>query len=140
MPTLGAWSRAEHGAPELLECENGWVRIFRVLLMGCALAALVGCRSGLPPVPLDQLNAQQMHGHAVFQARCAECHNDRRDRPLHGPSMVGVFKRPSLPSGAPANDERVRATIVNGHGMMRGMGNSMDQQDIDDLLGYLHTL
>ena len=108
--------------------------------MGLAACALVGCKSGPPPVPLDQLNAQQMHGHAVFQARCAECHNDRRNRPLHGPSMVGVFKRPSLPSGAPANDERARATIVNGHGMMRGMGNSMDQQDIDDLLAYLHTL
>jgi mono/diheme cytochrome c family protein len=51
-----------------------------------------------------------------------------------------VFKRPSLPSGAPANDERVAATILHGHGLMPAMGNTMDQQDLDDLLAYLHTL
>jgi len=108
--------------------------------MGLAAVALAGCKSGPPPMPLEQLNAQQMHGHAVFQARCAQCHNDRIDKPLHGPSMLGVFKRPSLPSGAPANDERVTATIVHGHGLMPAMGNAMDQQDIEDLLAYLHTL
>ncbi len=46
----------------------------------------------------------------------------------------------TLPSGAPANDERVTATILHGHGLMPAMGNTMNQQDIDDLLAYLHTL
>jgi mono/diheme cytochrome c family protein len=113
------------------------VRVCFFLILACALA---GCRSGPPPTPLEQLNAQQMHGHAEFQAHCAECHNDRKNRPLHGPPMVGVFKRPSLPSGAPANDDRVTATIVNGHGLMHGLGNTMDRQEIDDLVAYLHTL
>jgi mono/diheme cytochrome c family protein len=108
--------------------------------MGLGAFALAGCKSGPPPVPLEQLNAQQMRGHAVFQARCLVCHYDRKDKPLHGPSMVGVYKRPSLPSGAPANDERVTATILHGHGLMPAMGNTMDQQDVDDLLAYLHTL
>src|SRR6201996_2479699 len=102
------------------------IRICFLLIAACALA---GCRSTPPPMPLDQLNEQQMHGHAVFQAHCVVCHYDRMDKPLHGPPMLGVFKRPSLPSGAPANDERVTATIVNGHGMMRGLGNTMDEQD-----------
>jgi mono/diheme cytochrome c family protein len=128
------------GHPDSSRCENGGVRILRVLVMGLAAGALAGCKSGPPPVPLEQLNAQQMHGHAVFQARCAQCHYDRKDKPLHGPPMLGVFKRPSLPSGAPANDERVTATILHGHGLMPAMGNTMDQQDIDDLLAYLHTL
>jgi mono/diheme cytochrome c family protein len=113
------------------------VRSSFLLMFACALA---GCKSGPPPVPLEQLNAQQMRGHAVFQAHCAQCHNDRKDKPLHGPSMLGVFKRPSLPSGAPANDERVTATILHGHGLMPAMGNTMNQQDMDDLLAYLHTL
>jgi mono/diheme cytochrome c family protein len=108
--------------------------------MGLAVVALAGCKSMPPPIPLEQLNAQQMHGHAVFQAHCAQCHNDRLDKNLHGPPMVGVFKRQTLPSGAPANDERVRSTIVNGHGLMRGLGDTLDQQDTDDLLAYLHTL
>ena len=53
---------------------------------------------------------------------------------------VRRFSRTFLPSGAPANDERVTATILNGHGLMPAMGNTMDQQDLDDLLAYLHTL
>jgi mono/diheme cytochrome c family protein len=114
--------------------------MIRISFLLIAAYALAGCKSTPPPMPLEQLNEQQMHGHAVFQARCVVCHNDRMDKPLHGPSMVGVFKRPSLQSGAPANDERVTATILHGHGLMPAMGNTMDQQDIDDLLAYLHTL
>jgi mono/diheme cytochrome c family protein len=51
-----------------------------------------------------------------------------------------VFKKASLPSGAPANDDRVQATILHGHGLMPAMGDSMDAQDLDDLMAYLHTL
>jgi mono/diheme cytochrome c family protein len=89
---------------------------------------------------LDQLNPQQARGHAVFEARCAQCHYDRKEAPLHGPPLVGVFKKPSLPSGAPANDERVTATILHGRNLMPAMGNSMDAQDLDDVMAYLHTL
>ena len=101
---------------------------------------MTGCKSVPPPVPLAELNAQQMRGHAVFEGRCAACHYDRKDAALHGPALLGVFKKPSLPSGAPANDERVTATIVNGHNMMPALGNTIDPQDLNDLLAYLHTL
>ncbi len=100
----------------------------------------MGCKSVPPPTPLGELDAQQSHGHAVFQARCAVCHYDRREGPLHGPSMLGVFKKPALPSGAPANEERVTGTILHGRNLMPPMGNTMDAGDLADLLAYLHTL
>jgi mono/diheme cytochrome c family protein len=103
-------------------------------------AGLAGCKSVPPPESLESLNAQQAHGHAVFQARCAQCHYDRRTGSLHGPTLLGIYKYPSLPSGAPANDDRVTDTILHGRGLMPAMGNSMDQQDVDDVLAYLHTL
>jgi mono/diheme cytochrome c family protein len=81
-----------------------------------------------------------MRGHEVFQVRCAVCHYDRQSGPLHGPSLLGVFKKPALPSGAPANDERVTATVMHGRNMMPALGNTVDGQDLDDLLAYLHTL
>lgn len=109
-------------------------------LLLIVVCALTGCRSLPPPTPLEQLNVRQTQGHAVFQAHCAICHNDRRNGALHGPTMLGVFKRPALPSGAPANDERVTNTILHGHGLMPAVGGTMDQQEIDDLLAYLHTL
>lgn len=91
-----------------------------------------------PPTPLDRLNAQQLRGHGVFEARCGQCHYDRTSGSLHGPSLLGVFKKPYLPSGAPANNERVSATILHGRTLMPAV--PMDSQDLDDLLAYLHTL
>jgi mono/diheme cytochrome c family protein len=89
-------------------------------------------------MPLSQLNAQQVRGHAVFQASCSQCHDDRDSDALHGPSMLGVFKQQYLPSGAPANDDRVRVVILEGHGMMPAI--NLDSQDTQDLIAYLHTL
>lgn len=99
---------------------------------------LAGCHSAPPPTPLSQLNPQQMRGHAVFQANCSQCHDDRDSDSLHGPPLLGVFKQPYFPSGAPANDERMRVTILQGHGLMPG--TNMDPQNLNDLLAYLHTL
>ena len=105
-----------------------------------AAALLGGCRSTPPPTPLSQLNGPQTAGHDLFQSKCAVCHYDREDRPRNGPSLLGVFKKAALPSGAPANDDRVTATILNGHGLMPAMGNQVDEQQLADLLAYLHTL
>lgn len=104
------------------------------------LAAGTGCKSYPPPVPLNQLTPQQARGRAVFQADCARCHYDRRSGGLHGPSLLSIFKQPYLPSGRPANDERVTETILHGRELMPAMAKEVDQQDIDDLLAYLHTL
>ena len=113
---------------------------FRLFLLALAAFAAAGCKSLPPPTPLAQLDARQAHGHQVFQTHCAACHYDRKDDSLHGPPMLGLFKKPALPSGAAPTDERVTATILHGRGLMPAMGNSMDQQDTDDLLAYLHTL
>jgi mono/diheme cytochrome c family protein len=103
-------------------------------------AVVAGCHSTPPPTPLSELNEQQTHGHAVFQARCAVCHYDRQTGSLHGPSLLGLYKKQALPSGAAATDERVTATVLHGRNLMPAMGNTMDQQDLDDLVAYLHTL
>jgi mono/diheme cytochrome c family protein len=113
------------------------IRASFLLLLACVLA---GCKSVPPPTPLSELNAQQLRGHDVFRARCGVCHYDRQSGGLQGPSLVGIFKKQYLPSGAPANDERVTAAILHGRGLMPAMGNTLDAQDLDDLVAYLHTL
>ena len=107
------------------------------LALGLAVG-LCGCRQSAPATPLDQLTPQQARGHVVFESRCAACHYDRVDSPLHGPAMAGLYKKPSLPSGAPANDERVTAVIEHGRNMMPAV--AVDPQDLNDLLAYLHTI
>ena len=112
----------------------------RILSSATLCAAVTGCRSTPPPVPLSQLNAQQTRGHGVYQAHCSVCHYDRQGGALHGPSLAGIFKKPALPSGAAATDERVTATVLHGRNNMPAMGDKIDNGDMDDLLAYLHTL
>lgn len=104
-----------------------------------AVVLLTGCDSTKPPKPLAQLTQHEQQGYAVYQAHCAVCHYDRKSDPLHGPGLRGVFQKKYLPSGAPANDDRVTATIQHGRGMMPAQPN-LDSQETDDLLAYLHTL
>ena len=112
------------------------------MLLGSVGLGLVatGCKSAPPAEPLGSLNTQQTHGHEVFEERCGACHYDRQTGSLHGPSLLGMYKKPSLPSGAPANDDRVTDTILHGRGLMPAMGNAVDPEDVDDLMAYLHTL
>lgn len=109
------------------------------LLLGLSFVFLAGCHSTPPPTPLDQLTAQQTEGYTAFQTRCAFCHNERTDDDKRGPALAGVFKKPYLHSGAPANDERVTATVLHGHGMMPAQPN-IDPDALAALLAYLHTV
>lgn len=55
--------------------------------------------------------------------------------------MQGVFKRQDLPaSGMPANDDRAGDIIRYGRDKMQGYGQLLSQEQINDLLAYLHTL
>ena len=119
--------------------QTAWRSLFTVGV-GVMALAVAGCRHYPAAVPIEQLNAQQTAGHRTFNARCAQCHYERVDQPKQGPSLASIFHKPSLHSGAAATDERVTSTIINGHGLMPPMGNQVDEQQIQDLLAYLHTV
>ena len=111
------------------------------LVLGGALLGTLGCQPSLAPSkPLSQLNAQQRSGYAVYQQDCASCHYANQTGDLHGPSLFALYRKKYLPSGAPANDDRVSAAITDGHGIMPGFGNQISPQQLQDLLAYLHTL
>lgn len=105
-----------------------------------ALLALAGCHSMPPSKPLNELTPKEMAGYSVFQSHCAACHYANKEQSLHGPGLQGMFKKPYMPSGAPANDDRVSATILHGRGMMPAFGDRLDDRQMRDLLAYLHTL
>ena len=108
--------------------------------VGLMIAAAAGCTKLPPPTPLAELNPQQIHGHDVYQVRCAQCHNDRTNEPLQGQSLRSIFKKQYLESGAPANDDRVMDAILLGRPMMPAVGRNMTPDERTDLLAYLHTL
>ncbi|HZU43999.1 MAG TPA: cytochrome c [Terriglobales bacterium] len=86
------------------------------------------------------LNAQQSAGRRVYDRHCERCHEAYSSKDLQGPSLKHLYRKSYLPSGAPANDDRVSEAIKYGHGKMPGFGQVLTQQQVDDLLAYLHTL
>ena len=106
--------------------------------IGLLLAA--GCRSLPPGKPLASLTPEEARGRAVFVSTCARCHNAYDTQALHGPSLFGVFRKPYLPSGAPARDDRVTEVVVHGRNLMPPSGGDLTDQQLQDLLRYLHTL
>ena len=101
---------------------------------------LSGCRSTPPPKPLELLTPQEQLGRADFAANCGACHYDRESGSLHGPSLLGVYKKPYLPSGAPANDDRIRNVILQGRGNMPALSGAIADDSITDILAYVKTL
>jgi mono/diheme cytochrome c family protein len=87
------------------------------------------------------LNPQQIAGRRIYDNYCDRCHAPYSSRKRQGPSMKGVFQRQYLPvSGMPANDDRVTDVVRLGRNKMPGYAQVLSQQQINDLLAYLHTL
>jgi len=87
------------------------------------------------------LNPQQSAGRKVYDSQCDRCHEPYSTRGKKGPGLKGVFQHKYLSlSGLPANDERVTDIIRLGRNEMPGYSQTLNSQDLQDLLAYLHTL
>lgn len=78
-------------------------------------------------------------GQELFRT-CAGCHNVNNDQRKMGPSLRSLFGRVLLRNGKRANDDNVRAIVLNGYNGMPPFRYSFRPEDIDDLMAYLHTL
>jgi mono/diheme cytochrome c family protein len=82
-----------------------------------------------------------LRGKQLYEQYCAMCHDATEDLHLvkDPPKLDGLFRKQALPSGAPATDEQVRKTILDGLGIMPPFEQNLDAEDVNDLLRYLHT-
>ncbi len=114
----------------------------RVSVAMLALLALAGCDVERRKSDAELgLNPQQAEGRKLYDNYCDRCHEPYSSRGKKGPSMKGVFKHQYLSvSGLPANDERMTDIVKNGRAKMEGFRQVMTDQQIQDLLAYLHTL
>jgi mono/diheme cytochrome c family protein len=86
------------------------------------------------------LTPQQSRGRRVYDQRCAECHYAYSKHDLRAPSLNGLFKKPFMKNGIPANDDRVTDIIVLGRAKMPAFQQKLTPQQLEDLMAYLHTL
>jgi len=107
-----------------------------------ALIAVAGCDVERRKSDAELgLNPQQAAGRKLYDNYCDRCHEPYSSHGRKGPSLKGVFKHQYLSqSGLPANDERMTDIVKYGRAKMEGFGQVMTEQQIKDLLAYLHTL
>jgi len=106
-----------------------------------AIAAISGCQAERRKSDAELgLNPTQALGRNVFDANCARCHEPYSSRGLHGPSLHNVYKKQYLPSGMPANDDRITEVILRGRAKMPAFGSTLSAPQIEALLAYLKTL
>jgi mono/diheme cytochrome c family protein len=102
-----------------------------LLLALCFLTACSANRGG----------AREANGQALFQFHCAPCHEmPPPDLLKEPPKLNGIFNSKTLPSGAPATDEQVRKVIIEGLRTMPAFDKRLKDEEVRDLIAYLHTL
>lgn len=125
--------------PNVMIRSKSFLRIMLVVIaVGCSVACDVERRKSDAELGL---NPQQVAGRKIYDAECDRCHEPYSTRGKKGPGLKGVFQHKYLSlSGLPANDERVSNIISMGRNEMPGFSQKLNDQDIQDLLAYLHTL
>jgi mono/diheme cytochrome c family protein len=106
------------------------------MLLAALFAAI-----GLTACSRSGASAEQIaRGKDIFDTSCAPCHvSNSVPLPTQPPNLDGLFKKSTLPSGAPATDAQVRKTITEGRGVMPPFGPVIHDEDLDALIAYLHT-
>ncbi len=89
----------------------------------------------------EQLSNAEIQGQWLYDGHCAECHeNPQPELRKQPPNLHGLFLRQTLPSGAPATDEQVSITIIEGRGTMPAFDRRLREDGVKDLVQYLHRL
>jgi mono/diheme cytochrome c family protein len=126
-----------NGNPDSSRCTI-FVAVIALLILAMGCACDVERRKSDAELGL---NPEQSAGRKIFDSHCDRCHEPYSTRGKKGPGLKGVFKQPYLSiSGLPANDERVVDIIRLGRKEMPGYSQTLNQQDIEELLAYMHTL
>jgi mono/diheme cytochrome c family protein len=115
---------------------GGWLGALVVLVVTC------GCDVERRKSDAELgLNPQQAAGRKIYDNECDRCHEPYSTRGKKGPGLKGVFKNKYLSlSGLPANDDRVSDIIRLGRKEMPAYSQKLSDQDLQDLLAYMHTL
>jgi len=119
-----------------------YLRLRTSLAILLALGALTACDVERRKSDAELgLNPQQAAGRKIYDQYCDRCHEPYSTRGKKGPGLKGMYSHKYLSlSGLPANDERVTDIVRLGRNEMPGFSQTLNQQNIEDLLAYLHTL
>ncbi len=87
------------------------------------------------------LSEAATRGKAVFQEKCALCHNAESADKKIGPGLKGLYQRGTFTGdGSKVTDESVKKFIEAGKGMMPPFKDTLEPAKMDDVVAYVKTL
>ena len=119
------------------------------LILGIASLAVAGALLAQDPPAKTTAKKSASNGAAgsaargkeVFEAKCAMCHFADSDAKKIGPGLKGISKRGTFTvNGNKVTTESLMTWIENGDSQMPGMKDTLEPQQIKDVVAYVKTL
>ena len=110
------------------------MRVTSAVLFGILFSV---CLAILWSAPAEK--ADPAAGKAIFQEKCAECHNADNKETKDGPGFAGV-KNGKLPSGRPATHDVILDLVTKGQESMPAFKDTLAEQQREDVVAYVMTL
>ena len=98
-------------------------------------AILFGLSNCSKPLTQNELAGQQ-----IYTTNCGQCHEDSPVGLMQAPPKLNdIFSHATLPDGStPATDAALRRIIIDGKGTMPAFNGRLDDEQVSDLIAYLH--
>ena len=101
-----------------------------------------------PPAPAAKSSSKKVASHGssakgkeVFEKKCAICHYADREAKKIGPGLKGMYKRGTFTvNGNKITDESLKTWIENGDSLMPPMKETLEADQIKDVIAYIKTL
>ena len=122
------------------------------LILGMATLAVAGAVLAQdPPAPPAKSSSKKAASHGssgfavkgkeVFEKKCSICHYADKDSKKIGPGLKGMYKRGTFTvNGNKVTDETLKTWIENGDSLMPPMKETLEADQIKDVIAYVKTL
>ena len=122
------------------------MRLITLLPACCLITGLLVVAQGPgkeegKPAPGSTASASDVQqGKKVFDQQCAVCHYSASRAKKIGPGLKGLAKRGTFADGKPVDDASLRTWIAKGGKNMPGFKDSLNAEQVRELIAYLKTL
>lgn len=112
---------------------RGWVVVLAAGALSCDLVKPTENRAE----DILGLTGEPVHGEAVFVANCVECHR-LSGLGVDDPADPGAGQNLTEAAGEVEEDAEFVEIILDGEEEMPGFGATLDDQEIADVIAYIH--